>query len=119
VPHGKEGDGQARAKEDDEVGGQLVPVVDGEGQVISWSRQSIASPPGNRGAKPSGRIKGCSGNAGEHSSGNKHEMSIDYSSKTQHQSIIILSGVNQDSDLTKQPQWQDLKNLMYRTIKAR
>ena len=25
VPHGKEGDGQAGAKEDDEVEGQLVP----------------------------------------------------------------------------------------------
>ena len=61
VPHGKEGDGQPGAKEEDEVGGQLVPghgqhhkhnqrlekipVVNGEGQVIPWSRQTITSPP--------------------------------------------------------------------------
>jgi hypothetical protein len=31
VAHGKEGDGQARAKEKDEVGRQLIPVVDGKG----------------------------------------------------------------------------------------
>ena len=31
VPHGEEGDGQARSEEDDEVGRQLEPVVEGEG----------------------------------------------------------------------------------------
>ena len=30
----EEGQGEAAAEEEDEVGGQLVPVVDGEGQVL-------------------------------------------------------------------------------------
>ena len=61
VSHSEEGDGQPRPEEKDEVCRQLVPgwekvqfptqglvdrpVVDGEGQVVSRSGQSVASPP--------------------------------------------------------------------------
>ena len=71
MAHGKEGDGQARAKEKDEIGGQLVPepekvgvwrpendrdhkgeiktssapVVDGKGQVVAWCREAITTSP--------------------------------------------------------------------------
>ena len=35
VPHAEEGDGQDTADEEDELESQLVPVVDGEGQVVT------------------------------------------------------------------------------------
>jgi hypothetical protein len=41
VAHGVEGDGQPAAKEEDEVDGQLVAVVDGEGEVVPGRRQAV------------------------------------------------------------------------------
>ena len=46
MPHGEEGHGEPGAEEHDEVGRQLEPVVDAEGQVIPWSREAVPSPPG-------------------------------------------------------------------------
>ena len=61
VSHGKEGDGEPGAKEDDEVGSELVPglgenvkmltifrnkpVVDGEWQIVPRGRQPVATSP--------------------------------------------------------------------------
>ncbi len=41
MAHGVEGDGQPAAKEEDEVDGQLVAVVDGEGEVVTGRRQAV------------------------------------------------------------------------------
>ena len=54
MPHGEEGHGEPGAEEHDEVGRQLEPVVDAEGQVIPWSRQAVPSPPAQGGRRTLG-----------------------------------------------------------------
>ena len=41
VTHGEEGDGEPAAEEEDEVEGELVAVVDGEGQVVPGRGQPM------------------------------------------------------------------------------
>jgi hypothetical protein len=41
MAHGVEGNGQPAAEEEDEVDGQLVAVVDGEGEIVPGRRQAV------------------------------------------------------------------------------
>jgi len=67
VAHGEEGDGEAGTEEDDEVEGQLVPVVDREGEVVARSWEAITTASGNGGGEvPDGGAGEPGDGGGEH-----------------------------------------------------
>merc|ERR1719412_2885918 len=67
VAHGEERDGEAGTEEDDEIEGQLVPVVDREGKVVARSWEAITTASGNGGGEvPDGGAGEPGDGGGEH-----------------------------------------------------
>ena len=54
---------QSKCEESEKL---CLPIVDGEGKVVSWGRQTITSPPGHGGGEVPGGEHSTSGNLGEH-----------------------------------------------------
>ena len=44
-----------------------IPVVDGEGEVVSWRGEAVASSPGHGGGEVPAGLEGAAGDCGEHS----------------------------------------------------
>ena len=51
MPNDGEGRSEGASEEEDEVGGELEPVVDGEGEVAAGRVNAAASAPGGRGGE--------------------------------------------------------------------
>merc|ERR1719189_2410890 len=66
VSHGKEGDGETASEEHNEVSSQLESVVDGEGKIVSWRRQTVPASPDDGGGEAPGGHDGTLGNLGKH-----------------------------------------------------
>ena len=44
-----------------------IPVVDGEGEVVSWRGEAVTSSPGHGGGEVPAGLEGAAGDCGEHS----------------------------------------------------